>query len=630
MADLEMEAEIPVVNNASVLSGFLSGGMTPARKKPVSIKPAPLVSDPVEPVAVAAPATTRVVETIADPVDSALVQQLSEPADLSHQDIDLTSDEDREAEELVNARLERIRRESSVIAGVKAAEEAVVAAHRRKNEAEKREEKARELLLASQQEAAKVKLDQIRMASGNDQEANKVMAERVRLADEALTEAVRREARMQILREREEKLLIEAASQLEAAQKALADLQAAPVATAAPEPVVVEPEAEEVTDIQVEEEAVQASPVEENTGSAADMAQVLGEKPIHETQTDRKANGLAMLAKSNACMMESGDAPDDVPEVRTPGVTAYDDRLARLGIPTRPRQWPIMMRWPSEAALDHLERQGITDETRRKEIAAIMASLEAAQVKMLDRARRIDEYIRQTHTRDPSRTSRQKIGDSLRLLRKDEDTWRKRDLREVDPYYGIRFALLLDEKTSASTRKLVRSWGHEVAETVSGGVVRATDNAISFGVANMKHMDGYQQGRAQIPMDAIKLGIMEGQARGWKTFRVQGTKDFAMNFAKVANELGVHAEITYSNSTLFPFPKRRMVVGARLPSDPVKDQDQNKPDAGQELSGRGVSRIPNMNLDPGASKTEFKDVKRRKNDRSVDQALGLDDAPVPN
>src|SRR5690606_930416 len=116
----------------------------------------------------------------------------------------------------------------------------------------------------------------------------------------------------------------------------------------------------------------------------------------------------------------------------------------------------------------------------------------------------------------------------------DEETWERFGrANEADPFCGIRFATLLDPVQTAAVAQMVTSWGHETVHTVDGGIVRVNADTISFGVHDRK--------ATGVTDMAIQMAIREGIARGWETFKVSGTPDFARRFQKYALAAGIKA-----------------------------------------------------------------------------------------
>ena len=185
--------------------------------------------------------------------------------------------------------------------------------------------------------------------------------------------------------------------------------------------------------------------------------------------------------------------------------------------------------------------------------------MEAQKFKYLERAKIIDAWIRES---DPERIATKTLLERMNLRRNIrekaglEDPYEKHDARYgEEPYRGIAFASLLSPAASRAQANQVRSWGHRRVNMMDGGTVYDTKGALTFGRHDRKIGAGPSE-------QAIQFALREGKERGWKTFRVSGTPDFALMVEKYARELGIKAEINvYNTRTAGLTTRKRLVMG---------------------------------------------------------------------
>lgn len=294
-------------------------------------------------------------------------------------------------------------------------------------------------------------------------------------------------------------------------------------------------------------------------GSISSFVEVEGDA-VHEARI------LRSMARHDACQFTCGDPVRETAlEIDT-----HDRLLARLGIPKRPRLWPAVMSWPPERDLEMLDAPGVTGDQRKDYVEGLFD----LQRRMLLRAEMIDEYLRENGS----------VNAGLRGFR----TKAKREMAAVDPYFGIRFATLLDERSTAAASTLVMRWGHRSADTMDGGRVRVDNDTITFGRSDRAVL-------GQPTEQSIQLALRETMARGWGSVNVIGNPEFAETVAKHARALNVRAEITarygpfgvYSRKILVmptpPADRPEWTLGADVgPALPLPGGGQPKEMAGSE------------------------------------------------
>ena len=226
------------------------------------------------------------------------------------------------------------------------------------------------------------------------------------------------------------------------------------------------------------------------------------------TNTDG-GDGLVACGDAEVPAQIRKDTPKTTP------VFPGDTFACGFAIPPRPRRWPVMMSWPPHREVEILNRPDVTTEMRRKFFAELLAREE----KMMKRADVIHDWIA-TH------------GGPIGWKEK-----RRLDALKTDPHNGIRWATLLDAKSSAHAVTAAASrWGHSQCETIDGGRLRATDDGVRVSKATKQ---------------AIDLAIREGIARGWSTFEFKGNRKFVELAIQACREANVEATITL-NPKLVP------------------------------------------------------------------------------
>ena len=396
------------------------------------------------------------------------------------------------------------------------------------------------------------------------------------------------------------------------APEAPAAAQAAPETTAAPAAIPAEPTevpaapavseapavaeqsgpdaAAEAASVEVADPWAAASGPEDSTSSAGAQTKPTEVSGIPEGTVTHvedsnvsKVLSLAGIVSPWHGTVGCGDEPEDNAVAPAPAETR-EQLLTRLGIPPRPRIWPVMMQWPPARDLELLQREGVTAEQRK----AYVEGLFAKQQMMLDRAKRIDAYIREN---DPAAVAAQ-----VAIHRSRDGHYGRHDKAfKLDPFYGIAWAQLLDEKTTGNVANLVASWSHRSAHTLDGGIVRVDDDMITFG----RHDGPDRQG---ITEQSIQLALREGMARGWKTFKLRGGHEFAAMAAKHARAMNIHCEIEIYDG-LFDYRRKKLMIMPTPPVDPKPVVPGSAP-APAQAEGRAATADPAARAEtagPGSS-----------------------------
>ncbi|MFG6082177.1 hypothetical protein ACEUZ9_002820 [Paracoccus litorisediminis] len=190
------------------------------------------------------------------------------------------------------------------------------------------------------------------------------------------------------------------------------------------------------------------------------------------------------------------------------------------GIPPRPTYWPSFMKWPLHDDLVHLKAlEG--NPAERETYLDFMAQRETV---LLQRAKVVDDYLRDANNLQPAGTG---------------------EYDRKPPFYGIRWASLLDETSTARTQHRVVSWTHKTLTATDFGQVFEQKGELKFKLAN---------GRSGVSPEAIRLAMIEGKARGWGSFRCSFTAENAKIALQIAQELEMPCEIKLLGN-LHPFVK---------------------------------------------------------------------------
>lgn len=262
-----------------------------------------------------------------------------------------------------------------------------------------------------------------------------------------------------------------------------------------------------------------------------------------------------------------------------PVVERFRENRPIPGFPPRPHLWPSWMDWPSQRDRRALMQPGVTQDQIQKYIEEKHKLAEAMAV----RARQIDSWIEQH--------------DPLRVRREATLAFKKK--KEADPFYGIYWACLLDprENNSAAFNSVI-TWTHTRAVTRDEGVVNVDKNGFTFRNRSFE---------IKATREAIALAIQEGRSRGWEKFKVSGKPEFAVEFEKIAREMGVAAEITVKHMLpggIFYIPQRLTVMPPPPPPLTSLDRDVETPDqAGPSANGNQAAlKVPELqNINSGNS-----------------------------
>lgn len=380
--------------------------------------------------------------------------------------------------------------------------------------------------------------------------------------------------------------LIRGAEAQEAAMKSLFGASrkakaAAPVAEPAAEAEVKVEEAAPAVDTPVEavEPAAAAEPVAEQEAEVASVAEPVAEQAvaapedpfgapkvpegISETATGEVERRRVAQGRGVFNFVHDANAlscGDDLEVDPTPkAYRSFRERMEDFDLPPKPSPWPAMMPWPNMRDLERLEQMNASDEQWKK----YWQSMEARKWQMVERAKEIDRWIREN---DPDRLAGRTYKERFPLqIRKPKDPYARHDEEyAADAFRGITFATLLDPASTRAQATNVRSWSHQKVNMMDGGTVRAAERHLSFG----RHDGKFHKGPSE---QAIQFALREGVARGWKTFKVRGTKDFTLMVERYAREMGIRVEIERINPMTagLRLPKRRMVMPTPPSQDPT-------------------------------------------------------------
>lgn len=349
-----------------------------------------------------------------------------------------------------------------------------------------------------------------------------------------------------------------------------ADVAPTQVVADAPERTEAETEAPESADEAPSEEAApavaDASQAEEapedpfgDAPAVAKRPEGIGDEAEASFEKPRVARGRGIAeVVHNANMLSCGDDIEVNPKKEA--LHTFEERMKAMNIPPRPSPWPAMMPWPNMRDLERLEQMKATDEQWRK----YWERMEERKWEMVERAREIDQWIREN---DPLRIATSTRLGSLRVLRNRAikngkiDPYEDHDQKHSkDAFRGVGFATLLDPSATRAQSTNVRSWSHSRVNLMDGGIVRATDTALTFG----RHDGKFHQGPSE---QSIQFALREGMARGWKTFRVRGTPEFTNMVEKYARELGIKVEIHRYTALKAGFGTRKRLVMPAPPSE---------------------------------------------------------------
>ncbi|MBW3243582.1 hypothetical protein KUV57_12990 [Epibacterium sp. DP7N7-1] len=255
------------------------------------------------------------------------------------------------------------------------------------------------------------------------------------------------------------------------------------------------------------------------------------ERITNSTAGERKQDELDSTNALNRSFVMNGD------EESEPGpkkVLSIEEQMEAMGFPKRPKLWPAVMAWPMQPDFDLLVRGN----PAQAQVDAYVKSMQEMQTRMLQRAEQINSYI---HDNNP-------VDDRVMWLHRRQS---RKHLKATvdDPHYGIRWASLLDDKSTRPSSAIVREWAHHRATTNDGGIVIAARDSIGF---------------KKITNQAVALSIQEGVARGWGSFKMQGDHKFTAAAIEAAKQANVKAVITemYGPWNLF---KRKHTV---MPTPP--------------------------------------------------------------
>ncbi|WP_027234556.1 hypothetical protein [Leisingera caerulea] len=243
--------------------------------------------------------------------------------------------------------------------------------------------------------------------------------------------------------------------------------------------------------------------------------------PVAATSPSEQAEAELMTGASGGFgVIENGDPEPEIPMEHELSVA---DHMERLGFPKRPKSWPVVMAWPMQPDFDMLIKSKASREAQEE----YLRGMREMQARMLQRAEEINEYILKHN--DP-RIPRGSLVNRKLGIPTWSDYGARRHLKRSsdDLHYGIRWASLLDDKTTRQASNLVRAWAHNTATTNDGGVVVAHRDAIRF---------------KEITPQSVQLAIQESMARGWSTMKMKGDRKFAMAAIEAAKQANVQAEI---------------------------------------------------------------------------------------
>jgi hypothetical protein len=242
---------------------------------------------------------------------------------------------------------------------------------------------------------------------------------------------------------------------------------------------------------------------------------------------------------------------DEVPDMVPDKVLSIDEKMRNMGFPARPKLWPAVMAWPMQPDFNLM----IQRDAKRKAVEEYLEGMKAMQARMLKRAEEIDSYIRQHNPQEFHDNTVWRRSLAYSRFGRVSLLWKLNQMNRVaekharltvhDPYYGVRWASLLDEKSTRPAANIVNTWSHNYAITNDGGkVIAGTDN-IRF---------------KKVTQQAIALSIHEGVARGWETIKMQGPQEFAKAAIQAAKQANVRAEITEFYGPYGMFKRKHVVM----------------------------------------------------------------------
>ncbi len=315
-----------------------------------------------------------------------------------------------------------------------------------------------------------------------------------------------------------------------------------------------EPQSKDQNDVR-EEVRDEPSDRQDETVSADNS----GEDPFEKGQKDldlpveapsRETRAQMDFMDRNTAIITCGD---EIPEQAPARKLTIDEQMQKLGFPPRPRMWPSVMAWPMQPDFNMMARKDASEEELRK----YLEGMQLMQKRMLERAQQIDEYIRQYNNIEDAKRSKWRqslkyptLG-TIRYFKKYDYLNNKARINQertkLDPYYGIRWACLLDEKATRPAANIVSTWSYNYARTNDGGVVVSDQDSIRF---------------REFTQQAVTLAIHEGVARGWETIKIQGNTKFVKLAIQAANQSNVRAEITEYYGPAGIFRRKHVVMPA--------------------------------------------------------------------
>lgn len=213
----------------------------------------------------------------------------------------------------------------------------------------------------------------------------------------------------------------------------------------------------------------------------------------------------------------------------------------------KPDIWPDFIRFPSKRDMarirDAESRDVLTDELKEAFNDELQKQSElmqqrAAQVHLwiIDQTRSIEERMSPLRRLTDLQLKREKkvqaeYAKSLTQLDHDQDD-PETEIDAPDPFYGIKWATLLDPDNKTTGSSNVARWGHDYCVMQDGGHIQADDNGMF--VPTSRPATGM----------AGRFMVEEAFQRGWDTIVIEGNDAFCAEARKAAIELGMGAQIT--------------------------------------------------------------------------------------
>ncbi|MCE6959666.1 hypothetical protein LAZ40_11615 [Cereibacter sphaeroides] len=309
---------------------------------------------------------------------------------------------------------------------------------------------------------------------------------------------------------------------------------------------------------------------------------------------ERKRAYLERLTDLRANIISSGDDPIEIPAHEK----TLSEQLEELGIPPRPHRWPRFIAWPPRHQLERLQQPDI-DKEKVKEWIEHMLQMEK---RMQERSDEIHAWLEKFGPQGLQRN----IFEKRRLKR-----------MPTDPYHGIHWACLLDEKAAnPAAMGRVRTWSHMRARTVDGGLVKAYHDCVNVAVPTP---------------ESVHLGMMEARARGWGTLRMSGSPEFAKLAIEAARRENIPAEITIRYGLWWRTIKVTPLPPGVVPELPKEDQEKSKDGQENSKGQTGGAALPRTSPTTPASALPSKRAAAAERVDEIDEILDEDepDAPVP-